>query len=319
LPNVDFSTLILNVMPVFLSQLSRREFLKRAALAGAAVAFAPHDLAAVLDQPRDPNTFVFFSDTHISQNPGEKYLDVNMADHLAACVRELAAWPVRPATVIVNGDLAFQMGRAGDYAEFGKLIEPIRALAPIHLSLGNHDQRDQFWSVFPADAATQRATLHRQATIFSSDRANWFLLDTLDATDKTPGELGQVQLDWLARELDTRPDQPAIIVLHHNPQFIKPTTGLKDTVALMDVLVPRRQVKLAIFGHTHDWRVSQHESGIHLINLPPTCYAFKPGRPSGWVRATLADDSAEFELRSLDPQHPEHGQIYHLAWRNRIG
>lgn len=306
-------------MPLFLPQLSRREFLKRAALAGAALAFAPHGLAEVLSKPRDPNTFAFFSDTHISQNPGDLYLKVNMTDHLTACARELAEWPVRPATVIVNGDLAYLMGRPGDYAQFGKLIGPVRALAPLHLSMGNHDQRAHFWSAFPADATAQSDSLHRQTTVFSSDRANWFLLDTLDVTDKTPGELGQMQLDWLARELDARPDKPAIIVLHHNPQFGTPTTGLKDTAALMTVLAPRRQVKLAIFGHTHDWRVSQHQSGIHLINLPPTCYVFIPGRPSGWVRATLAEDSAEFELRSLDRQHPEHGQIYHLEWRKAIG
>jgi 3',5'-cyclic-AMP phosphodiesterase len=306
-------------MPLKLSQLSRREFLKRAALTGAALAFTPHDFAAVLDKPRDPDTFVFFSDTHISQNPREKYLDVNMTDHLTACTREVAAWPVKPATVIVNGDLAFLMGRPGDYLQFGKLIEPVRALAPVHLSMGNHDLREHFWSAFPADATAQRATLHRQAAVFGSDRANWFLLDTLDITDKTPGEIGHAQLDWLARELDARPDKPAVIVLHHNPQFAKPTTGLKDTATLMAVLAPRQQVKLAVFGHTHDWRVSQHESGIHLINLPPTCYAFIPGRPSGWVRATLADNSAEFELRSLDRQHPEHGQIHHLPWRNAVG
>jgi predicted phosphodiesterase len=81
------------------------------------------------------------------------------------------------------------------------------------------------------------------------------------------------------------------------------------------VLAPRHHVKLAVFGHTHDWRVSQHESGIHLVNLPPTAYVFKTGRPSGWVRATLTADGAEFELRSLDPKHPEHAQVHGMKWR----
>jgi len=150
----------------------------------------------------------------------------------------------------------------------------------------------------------------------ASEHANWFLLDTLEETDKAPGKLGQQQLDWLARELDQRPDKPAIIVLHHNPQFNKViTTGLSDTQALMEVIAPRRQVKLTIFGHTHDWHLSQHASGIHLLNLPPTSYVFTPGRPSGWVRASLAGDGAIFELRALDHAHPEHGQIHDLKWR----
>ncbi|MEI7532830.1 MAG: hypothetical protein WCK57_00540 [Verrucomicrobiae bacterium] len=51
------------------------------------------------------------------------------------------------------------------------------------------------------------------------------------------------------------------------------------------------------------------------MNLPPTGYAFKAGRPSGWVRCTLAAGGAEFELRSLDANHPEHAQVKKLSWR----
>jgi predicted phosphodiesterase len=124
-----------------------------------------------------------------------------------------------------------------------------------------------------------------------------------------------VQLDWLARELDLRPDKPALVVCHHNLQAPGGTTGLKDSAAFEELFARHRQVKAFIFGHTHNWHVEQHASGVQLVNLPPTGYVFKEGRPSGWVRATLARDGAEFELRSLDPQHPEHAQIKQLKWR----
>ncbi|HEY4416926.1 MAG TPA: metallophosphoesterase [Verrucomicrobiae bacterium] len=305
-------------MPLLLPQLSRRQFLKRAALAGAAVALAPQvSHAALFGKSRDKNTFAFFSDIHIAGDVTLKHSDVNMADNFSACVRELAAWPVKPATVIVNGDLAFQTAQPADYAALAKLIEPLRAVAPIHLSLGNHDGRDPFWSAFPQDAAAQSSTaLHRQATTFASDHANWFLLDSLIATNSTPGEVGTTQLDWLTHELDLRADKPAIVVVHHHPQFTDQVPGLKDTAALMAALAQRRQVKALIFGHTHDWQVTQHDSGIHLINLPPTAYLFKAGRPNGWVHVTLAEDSAEFELRSLDPKHPEHAVVKTLKWRS---
>ena len=302
-------------MPRYLPQLSRREFLKRAALAAAALGFVPAGHAGLFGKSRNRHTFVFFSDTHIAGDAAQTYLNVNMTDHLAACVRELAGWPVKPAAVIVNGDLAFLTGRPGDYATFARGIEPVRALAPVHLCLGNHDARENFWTAFPHDATSIKSIPERQTAFFSSDRANWFLLDSLDVTGKTPGELGAAQLDWLARELDARPQKPAVIVAHHNPQFPKVTTGLLDSAALLDVLAPRRQVKALIFGHTHDWQIARHESGVHLINLPPTSYPFKEGRPSGWVRVTLARDSAEFELRCLDPKHPEHGQVNKLSWR----
>ena len=239
-----------------------------------------------------------------------------MADHLSAVVRELRQWPVEPASVIVNGDLAHRMGLPADYQCFGRLIEPLRTLAPIHLNLGNHDDRQNFWSAFPHDATPQSLELSRQATVFSTERANWFLLDSLDLTNHTPGEIGAVQREWLARELDKRPDKPAIVVGHHNLQMLPfPEVGLKDTAEFADLLLRHRQVKAFVFGHTHDWRIETLSCGVHLINLPPTAYVFQAGRPSGWVRATLHRDGVELELRSLDQHHPEHGQIKELKWR----
>ena len=82
-----------------------------------------------------------------------------------------------------------------------------------------------------------------------------------------------------------------------------------------DVDVMIGLVKAFIFGHTHNWNIEQHPSGVHLVNLPQTAYPFQAGRPSGWVRATLARDSAEFELRCLDPHHPEHAKVTRLKWR----
>jgi len=284
-------------------------------MAGAVAAFAPSSFAAWSGKARDKHTFFFFSDTHIAADPAQIYLKVNMTEHLTACIAEVAAWPVKPASVIVNGDLAYLTGQPGDYVQFGKVIEPVRAIAPLHLTMGNHDERENFWSAFPLDAAKSKSVSNKQVTIISSERANWFVMDSLDLTSKTPGEIGGEQMDWLAQELDARPGKPAIIVVHHNPQFPAVTTGLLDSAMLLDVLAKRKQAKAVIFGHTHDWHITQHESGVHLINLPPTCYPFKDGRPSGWVRATLGQDGMEMELRCLDTKHPEHAQVQTLKWR----
>jgi 3',5'-cyclic-AMP phosphodiesterase len=302
-------------MPLRLPQLSRREFLKRAALAGAALAFAPQSHAGLFGKPRDKHTFAFFSDPHIAADAALNHNGVNMADHLAACARELAARPVRPAAVIVNGDLAFKAGLPGDYGTFGKWMESVRALAPVHLTLGNHDERNNFWQALPHDAAKLKAVPQRQAAVFQTDRANWFLLDSLEVTDAAPGEYGAAQLDWLARALAARPDKPAILVGHHNLQPPGGTTGLKDSAAFEELFARHRQVKAYIFGHTHNWHVETHASGVQLVNLPPTGYVFKAGRPSGWVRATLARDGMEIELRSLEASHPEHAQVKQLPWR----
>lgn len=301
-------------MPVTLPQLSRREFLKRTALAGTVAAFAPTSYADLSGKSRDPHTFAFFSDCHIAAAATLRHAGVNMAENLAACARELAAWPVKPAALFVNGDLAYKFGSPAEYATFGNLIQPLRTLAPVHLTLGNHDEREHFWRAFPEDAERLKAVPQKQTAIYASDRANWFMLDSLDHTSQTPGELGTAQLDWLDRELAARPDKPAIVVLHHCPD-VTGLFGLKDTPALEAVFARHRQVKAYIFGHTHAWGLSQPASGIHQINLPPTGYVFQPGRPSGWVRMTLARDGMEVELRSLDPTQPDHGKVQKLKWR----
>jgi hypothetical protein len=301
-------------MPVTLPQLSRRDFLKRATMAGSAALLPNPVNAGLFGKPRDPHTFALFSDTHIAADAGSNHNGVNMTDNFRACAQELAGWPVRPGGIIVNGDLAFTYGTAEDYVGFGNLLLPLRALAPTHLSLGNHDDRENFWKAFPGDATRLDSVPHRQISVFAGDRVNWFLLDSLDVTAHTPGELGEAQRDWLDLQLAASREKPAIVVCHH-PIDITGLLGLRDSLALEDLLMRHKQVKAFIFGHTHNWSVTQHASGVHLINLPQTAYPFQAGCPSGWVRATLAADGMEIELRSLDHHHPDHGRPISLKWR----
>jgi hypothetical protein len=303
-------------MPITLPQLSRREFLKRTVLAGAAATVLPAPVqAGLFGKTRDRHTFALFSDTHIAADVTLVRGGVNMAGNLRACAQEVAAWPVRPAAIIVNGDLAFSEGKPADYDAFGRLVHPLRALAPIHLSLGNHDNRESFWQAFPHDATRPAALPQRQASVVPADRANWFLLDSLDVTTQTPGEIGQPQLMWLNQQLAAHRDKPAIVVCHH-PIELTGLLGLKDSLALEGLLERHKQVKAFIFGHTHTWNVSPQPGGVHLINLPQSAYAFQAGNPSGWVRATLARDGMEIELRALGGQHPDHGKVMQLKWRD---
>ncbi len=140
------------------------------------------------------------------------------------------------------------------------------------------------------------------------------MLDSLEKTNYTPGMLGTEQLDWLAMALDNNADKPAIILVHHNPGFHGKVGGLKDAEAMFKIIRPRHQVKAVIYGHTHDWHVRQDESGIHLINLPPTGYVFEAGQPSGWVRATVKDDQMRLELRCVS-KHLQNGEVKILHWR----
>jgi Icc protein len=298
-------------MPFHLPPISRRRF-----LAGAIALCATGRLRSRLAfaAEADPNSLALLADTHVAADRAVVVKDVNMAAHLTAVVKEIAAFKPLPAAGLVVGDLAQKSGQTGDYAAFVDLLKPLRETGlPLHLTLGNHDHRDRFADALKANHEP------KLAEVISLPRANLFVLDTLEQTDGVPGAVGAAQLEWLAKALDARPDKSAIVVGHHDPMFEPPPAdkkpaGLLDTAELFKLLEPRRQVKAYVYGHTHAWGVKNH-GGIHLVNLPPTSYVFAEGRPSGWVHAELLTDGARLELRSLDAKHPDHGQVVDLKWR----
>lgn len=302
-------------MPLQLPPLSRRQFLSRSLLGGAGLLLG--SCARVPSGRRaDPHTWALLSDTHIAADRAKIARNISMATHLETVVRDVLAQPVAPAAAIVNGDLAFNTGETADYATFAALVAPLReAGLPLHLGLGNHDHRERFWAALAGDATAKRPLADRQVARVAAERANWLILDSLDQTNKTPGRFGESQLAWLARELDTHTDKPALVVTHHNPTVDPTKVSIIDEAALYAVLQPRRHVKAHIFGHSHVWSVKTDATGLHRINLPATGYVFSAEQPSGWVLAQLAPRGVRLQLRCIDPSRKDHGEVKELTWR----
>jgi Icc protein len=304
---------VTNIMPVYLQPISRRRFLQRLGVAGAAVALGADAFAA--RRAKDENSWAILSDIHLAADRSKLGRGINMAEHFEIVSRELLALPKGPAGIFINGDCAFNSGETEDYATLGELLQPLREdNMPICLAMGNHDNREHFWTTFRDETKNTKQVPGRQTFLLRTRQVNWFVLDSLEKTLSTPGLLGDEQLRWLARTLDDNRKKPAIVFVHHNPGA-REANDLKDTVAFLEVIRPRKQVKAYVFGHTHTWKVSQDESGIHFINLPPVAYVFHEGDPSGWVHATMAADAMRLELRCVDQTHKAHGQIFDLKWR----
>jgi 3',5'-cyclic AMP phosphodiesterase CpdA len=307
-------------MPFTLAPQTRRSFLGSSLLAGCGLALSRRSLA---DEP-NPHRFFLLSDTHIAADPKTTRpsgtIAVNMYEHLKQACGEILESGVRPAAVAINGDCAFLTGQAGDYATWLSLLKPLRdAGLPIHATLGNHDVRAELWKALEGEKERGQApgtvVEDKYVTVIESERADWFILDSLDQTNHTPGVVGAKQLEWLARALDLKPAKPALVMFHHNPDFANAkTTGLTDTVALWDVLAPRKKVKALFFGHTHVWSHVERD-GVHLVNLPCVAYPFNPAQPAGWVDCTLNRDGLELVLHALDKAHPKNGEKLTLAWR----
>ncbi|MDZ4290234.1 MAG: metallophosphoesterase [Prosthecobacter sp.] len=258
------------------------------------------------------------NDTHIG---AQQKADSNIPRHLRETVDWLLKLGKRPAAVVINGDLALRDGQAGDYTNFVKLIAPLRdAGIPIHLTMGNHDNREVFYRVLAAEKPQQPAVAARHVSVVKLAKANLFLLDSLKQTMIAPGDLGAEQLSWLGKMLDAHADKPALIVAHHNPRLggdpVHFPGGLEDSEALWQVLAARPQVKAYVHGHIHHLNYFGHQ-GIHILNTPATSYVADPKTSTtGWTMAKLSDTGGIFMTHTHLPDHAWNGAVKQLTWRS---
>jgi len=265
----------------------------------------------------DPNRVALFSDTHISANPKQAYPGtkwpgspvkepehewVNMADSFTQAVNSVIALNPRPAHLIINGDCALSNGKEAEYKELFRLIEPLRlAGITVHVTIGNHDNRQKLWELLPF-LKKQQMGIH--ADVIELPKANLILLDS-----KTRS-LGDKQLAWLANQLDQRADKPALVFSHYNPypnRGVRPIIGLRDGKPLLKILGKRKHARAYFCGHTHEWQHDQVDH-LHLVNLPAVAYYFGKGHAHGWVDMKLSKTSADLNLQCINPNHTQHGE-----------
>jgi 3',5'-cyclic AMP phosphodiesterase CpdA len=303
-------------MPITLPPISRRGFLKGVLATGAA-ALLPRDLWGASQSPLDVNRLALLSDIHIHANRAEICRNANMFECFAASSKKILALDALPANVLINGDCAFRSGEPNDYATLIEALTPLREGGlPVHLGLGNHDHRANLTAACGVADHRIPALRDHRVMLLPLPTADWYILDSLKVTHTTPGTLGPDQLAWLKRSLDARSNRPAVIMLHHQPQnhANEKITGLTDTAELLAIVLPRRQVKAVLFGHTHVWE-NYTRDGLHFINLPSNAYAFREGPPTGWVDAQLTPRGMFLQLHTQTAKHPQNKQLIEFPWR----
>ncbi len=302
-------------MPISLIPKSRRHFLQTGALATLG--------ALTVSAESADSWFALLADTHIEADPAKEARGTNMAANLKQVVSEILAEKKAPDFVLVNGDCAYNVGLQEDYTTFRSLIQPLLdAGIPIHLTMGNHDDRGPFYSLFPESVEGGKQLKGKHLAIVESQHVNWVFLDTLDIVNKVTGRLGEGQLEWLSRTIDKMGDKPVLIVGHHYPQNMpKDSTatisGIADTEAFMELLSAKTQVKGYIYGHSHSYGFKKASSGVHLINQPPVGYVFSEDRPNGWIKATVTPDNLALTLNCIKKDHPLHGEETQLSWARK--
>lgn len=190
------------------------------------------------------------SDLHIAESDSymRQFVDANAT--LAAAVDYLNAMQLRPDVVLATGDLT-DHGRPEQYELLAAILAELDI--PLLLIPGNHDEREPFLQAF---AATHLYLPRHGPTQYVVDDYDVRLI-ALDTTrvGHHDGELDDERLAWLDHTLAQRPDDPAVVFLHH-PPFM---TGIwwMDCIGLggarkLEALVRRYpNVQLVLAGHLH--------------------------------------------------------------------
>lgn len=213
--------------------------------------------------------------------------------------------------MVICGDLARLQGRLEDYQSIKPLLAPLTPL-PILPSMGNHDDRGNYFQVFGGSKYRQKVP-GKYVTVLETPEVRVIGLDSLFMVNKVSGLLGKAQRKWLAEYLKRCDNRPTILCLHHT--LGDDDGDLLDVPRLFDLIRPYHKVKAILFGHSHRYGFSQRE-GIHLINLPALGYSFNQAQPVGWVQAHFHSGGGDFILHVINGPKEKDGQTSRLKWRS---
>jgi len=190
--------------------------------------------------------FLVISDLHLLPE-GETSLTLDTAARLEACVSCINGRYADADFVVVAGDLADQ-GNAAAYLRLQAILS--RLVIPAHVTLGNHDDRPTFLSVFGTDRA---AVTGKVDHVIDAKGYRVILLDSSEP-GLVEGVLTDRQIDWLAARLAEAADRPVVVVLHHNANALHVAADairLLDDAPFIAALKTHGDVRQVIAGHVH--------------------------------------------------------------------
>ena len=98
----------------------------------------------------------------------------------------------RPAGVIISADAARLDGQVADYRSLQSLLTPVAEQTPVYIGLGNHDHRENFFTVFGDDDSARAKVRGRHVTAIETPPVRIVVLDSLwmetqpDSTSSVP-------------------------------------------------------------------------------------------------------------------------------------
>jgi hypothetical protein len=286
--------------------IDRRHFLRLAAYGGAAFASGIGALARAADGTAayDDFYFVQLSDTHWGfegpPNPDAR-------GTLPKAVDAVNALPGAPDFIIFTGDLTHTTDdpreRRKRMAEFRDIAARL-TVKPVRFIPGEHDASLDNGRAFQEFFGPTRYSFDHKGVHFIA----------LDNVSDPAARLGDEQLQWLADDLKTQPEERPIVVFTHRPLFdLYPQWdwATRDGARAVELLMPHRNVTV-FYGHIHQehhhmtGHIAHHSAKSLIFPLPVagsqpkrTPLPWDPAQPYrglGWREVEAEDHGEKFTL-----------------------
>jgi 3',5'-cyclic AMP phosphodiesterase CpdA len=193
---------------------------------------------------------IHITDSHVLAD-GSRLGGVDTLARLRQAVSHVSTVHADADLCVFTGDLV-ENGSAAEYQAFRDAVTPLRM--PLCFTMGNHDNRDAFRTVFP-NAQVDHAGFVQHDTVLESGAAALICVDTL-APGYGHGEICPSRFNWLAERLKAHAHRDALILMMHHPPIDLGMTAidqakLVDADRLQALIAQAQNVRLVCFGHAH--------------------------------------------------------------------
>jgi 3',5'-cyclic AMP phosphodiesterase CpdA len=239
-------------------------------------------------------TLVQLTDLHIVADDEELPGGVDTAAVLADALRAVEDAAIRPAALVLTGDLT-EHGRPAQYRRLRSIVEPVAARlgAPLVYAAGNHDDRAalraHLLDVPPSDEPLDHTV-----------RVGDLRIVVLDSTipGHGHGELRPEQLDRLRAALSEPAPAGTVLALHHPP--LPSAAPLAASIPLLRrddlaAVIAGTDVRLVVAGHTHVVSAGTL-GGVPVWTGGPLATVLDPFAPGAALRGLATPSVSRIDL-----------------------
>ncbi len=245
---------------------------------------------------QEPTYFMMLTDPQMGMYASDKNFVQETAnfEFAVAAINRL-----KPAFVVVLGDLINKAGDSKQIKEYKRISKKIDKSIPVYLVPGNHDVGH---TPAPETVAAYRKKFGRDYYSFRFGPVYGIVLDsTLIVEPKNAVSEYENQLSWLKKELEAAKASgaPNIIVFQHHPYFIKDANETDQFSNIPGVrrkplleLLHSYDVRYVFAGHTHKNSVAK-DGDLEMTAMGPV------GMP-------LGEDGSGIRLAVVTPAGVQH-------------